>query len=213
MIPLMHDFAGERVLVVGGGPVGARKARKFAREAEVVVCSPTFEADSYGDSHLVRAAPEPAEAGEWLDRLDPALVVVATDSAELNAAFEDAADEHGLLSNRADYAGPRPPGHVVVPATVRDDPVVAAVATGARSPSLSRYLRQQVESTVDGAGAMAELTGALRADLDHLDTETRRTALRAVVDSDAVWKALDTESPNARQVAIDVIADVTGDSV
>jgi precorrin-2 dehydrogenase/sirohydrochlorin ferrochelatase len=213
MIPLMHDFAGERVLVVGGGPVGARKARKFAREAEVVVLSPTFEADSYGESQNVRAAPAPAEAGEWLDRLDPALVVAATDSADLNAAFERAADERGLLSNRADYAGPRTPGHVVVPATVRDGPVVAAVSTGARSPALSRHLRQQVESTIDGAGEMAELTGSLRTELDHLDAERRRTALRAVVDSDAVWKALDTESPNPRQVATDVIADVTGDSV
>jgi precorrin-2 dehydrogenase/sirohydrochlorin ferrochelatase len=58
---------------------------------------------------------------------------------------------------------------------------------------------------------MAELTGSLRAELDGVDSKTRRTALRAVVDSDAVWKALDTESANARQVATDVIADVTGD--
>ena len=28
MIPLLHDFADERVLVFGGGPVGARKARR-----------------------------------------------------------------------------------------------------------------------------------------------------------------------------------------
>lgn len=209
----MHDFAGERVLVVGGGPVGARKARKFAREAEVVVLSPTFEADSYGGSQRLRAAPEPADAGEWLDRLEPVLVVAATDSADLNAAFERAADERGLLSNRADYAGPRTPGHVVVPATVRDGPVVAAFSTGARSPTLSRHLRQEVESTLDGAGEMAELTGTLRDELEDVETETRRSALRAVVDSDAVWKALDTESPNARQVATDVIADVTGDSV
>ena len=211
MIPLMHDFAGERVLVVGGGPVGARKARKFAREAEVVVLSPTFEADSYGGSQRLRAAPEPADAGDWLDRVDPVLVVAATDSGELNAAFEQAADERGLLSNRADYSGPRSPGHVVVPATVRDDPVVAAISTG--SPSLSRHLRQELESTIRGAGGMADLTGSLRTELDHLDAETRRSALRAVVDSDAVWKALDTESSNPRQVATDVIVDVTGDSL
>ena len=211
MIPLMHDFAGERVLVVGGGAVGARKARKFAREAEVVVLSPTFEADSYGQSQQLRAAPQPADAGNWLDRIDPVLVVAATDSGELNAAFEQAADERGLLSNRADYAGPRSPGHIVVPATVRDNPVVAAISTG--SPALSRHLRQELESTISGAGGMAELTGSLRTELDHLDSETRRAALRAVVDSDAVWKALDTESSNPRQVAIDVIADVTGDSL
>ncbi len=40
MIPLLHDFADATVLIFGGGPVGARKARRFAREATVVVVSP-----------------------------------------------------------------------------------------------------------------------------------------------------------------------------
>ncbi|MXR50876.1 bifunctional precorrin-2 dehydrogenase/sirohydrochlorin ferrochelatase [Halovenus sp. WSH3] len=213
MIPLVHDFTGERVLVFGGGPVGARKARRFAREADVVVVSPTFEGDSYGDSQRVRAAPDPADVSDWLDRFDPALAVAATDSTEVNEAIERAADQRGILSNRADRSGARDPGHVVVPATVRDDPVVAAVSTGANSPVLSRHLRQELESTISGAGGMAELTGSLREELDEFDSQTRRTALRAVVDSDAVWKALDTESANAHQVAIDVIADATGDSL
>lgn len=213
MIPLVHDFTGERVLVVGGGPVGARKARRFAREAEVVVLSPTFEADDYGDSQRIRAAPQPDEIAEWLDRTEPALVVAATDSAELNDAIERAAEKRAILVNRADHSGARSFGSVVVPATVRDDPVVAALSTGATSPTLSRYLREELESTISGAGRMAELTGSLRDDLDGVDAETRRAAVRAVVDSDAVWKALDTESANARQVATDVIADLTGDSV
>ncbi|PSP38537.1 siroheme synthase [Halobacteriales archaeon QH_10_70_21] len=41
MIPLFHDLGDETVLVFGGGPVGARKARRFAREASVVVDDPT----------------------------------------------------------------------------------------------------------------------------------------------------------------------------
>lgn len=40
MIPLVHDFSGETVLVLGAGPVGARKARRFAAEADVVVVAP-----------------------------------------------------------------------------------------------------------------------------------------------------------------------------
>ena len=39
MIPLVHDVGGETVLVFGGGTVGARKARRFAREARVVARS------------------------------------------------------------------------------------------------------------------------------------------------------------------------------
>ncbi len=207
MIPLMHDFDGERVLVFGGGTVGARKARRFATEAAVVVVSPTFDAEEYGDSELLRAAPAPEEVGDWLDRIEPALVVAATDDDELNRTIDEQADERGILRNRADTAGSRDVGSVVVPATVRDEPVVVSISTGATSPTVSRYLRQELESTVEHAGAMAELTGDLRKELTGPD---RRESLRAVVSSDAVWKALDTEGSNPRQVATDVI-EQTGD--
>lgn len=42
MIPLVHDLSDETVVVFGGGPVGARKAHRFAREARTVVVSPEF---------------------------------------------------------------------------------------------------------------------------------------------------------------------------
>jgi len=216
MIPLVHDFEGERVLVFGGGPVGARKARRFAQEATVLVCSPTFAASDFGGASLVRAAPAPEDIEEWLDRVEPALVVAATDDAALNDAIDAAARERGVLRNRADKSGvegSRDPGSVVVPAMVSDGPVTVSISTGGRSPALSRQLRQEIEPTVEGAGALAALLGALRPELkDELDGQQRRNALRAVASSDDVWKALDTESANARHVATDVIADFTGDS-
>ena len=44
-----------------------------------------------------------------------------------------------------------------------------------------------------------------------LPAEERRAAVRAVVRSPEVWKALDSGSANARTIAVDVIEDVTGD--
>lgn len=213
MIPLLHDFAGETVLVFGGGPVGARKARRFAREARVIVLSPAFAEADFGAATLVRAAPDPDEVPGWLDRTDPALAIAATDDAAVNAAIETAARDRGVLLNRADESGARAAGSVVVPATVREDPVVVAVATGGTSPALSRYLRERLESTVENAGAMADLTGDLRADLREWPGDRRRAAVRAVVRSDAVWAALETPDTDARAVAAEVVADVTTSSV
>jgi precorrin-2 dehydrogenase/sirohydrochlorin ferrochelatase len=213
MIPLLHDFAGETVLVVGGGSVGARKARRFAREAEVVVLSPTFANADFGDAQRVRADPDTETVAEWVDRADPALVVAATDDEAVNEAAAAAARENGILHNRADRAGGRDPDSVVVPATVRDGPVVVAVATGGRSPALSAALCERIEPVVAGAGEMAALTAELRADLkEELPPDKRRAALRAVVRDDDVWKGLDSPSPNPHQRVSDVISDVTGDS-
>jgi len=217
MIPLLHDFSGATVLVFGGGPVGARKARRFAREARVVVVSPDFADCDFGGAERVRAAPAPDEVADRIDRFDPALVVAATDDEAVNAAVAEAARDAGALVNRTDEHGERAVGSVVVPATVRDDPVVAAVATGGTAPALSKHLRERIEREIDGAGEMADLTADLREELQSsgVPPAERRDAVRAVVRSSAVWKGLRRGDSNPRQVARDVInsgEDPTGDT-
>jgi precorrin-2 dehydrogenase/sirohydrochlorin ferrochelatase len=222
VIPLYHDFAGESVLVFGGGAVGARKASRFADEARVVVVSPAFAdrlVDLAGepgrDVALVRAAPDADAVRGWVDRLDPALVVAATDDAAVNAAAEAAALDAGLLINRTDVSaadrdGGRDVRSVVVPATVEDDPVAVALSTGGASPALAKALRERIEAQIDGAGAMAELSGALRAELRERDVapDARREAIRHVVRSERVWKGLQKGRSYGRQEADSVIEEV-----
>ncbi len=209
MIPLLHDFAGATVLVFGGGPVGARKARRFDREADVIVVSPEFGDRTFGDAELVRAAPAPEAIGDWLERTEPALVVAATDDEAVNDAAADAARERGRLCNRADRSGGREPGSVVVPATVREDPVVVSIATGGTAPALSKYLRQELEETLSGAGEMARVCDALRSELKSRDVAPtrRREIVTDVVNSPSVWTALRTGTSNTGQVIEDVLCD------
>ena len=228
MIPLFHDFSGSTVLVFGGGRVGARKARRFAREARVVVVSPDFGDREFGGAERVRAVPGPMAVPGWFDRADPALAVAATDDGQVNDAIARAARERGVLLNRADRSTDDDPAEsnadsdrdgndgdewareVVVPATVRDDPVTLAVATGGRSPALSRHLRERFEEEFAGAGAMAELSGRLRTELRErgVAPSERRTAVRAVVRSERVWKALGDSGPSGWTEAQSVIEDV-----
>lgn len=214
MIPLCHDFTGARVLVFGGGTVGARKARRFGEEADTIVVSPTFADADFGDVERVRAAPDAADVGSWFDAADPALVVAATDDPHLNEVIEETAQDRGILVNRVDIAGGRDPNSVVVPATVRDDPVVVAIATGGTSPALSKHLRQRLEDELSDAGAMAELTATLRDQLDReeIPADRRHAIVTDVVNSDRVWKALDRGNTNTHQNAADLRADATGDS-
>jgi precorrin-2 dehydrogenase/sirohydrochlorin ferrochelatase len=238
MIPLVHDFTDQTVLVFGGGTVGARKARRFASEAHVVVVSPTF-GDGFGWTEVgteggdgsrevrtatpdswqptgegpgverVRHAPTAEEVAAWIDRTTPALVVAATDDEAINAAAADAARDRDVLVNRTDRAGGRDGdvGSVVVPATVEDGSVTVAITTGGASPALSKHLRERLEVEIEGAGAMADLTGDLRVELRdrELSPTERRDAVRRVVRSSRVWKALRTGTTNPRRVAEDVI--------
>ena len=217
MIPLYHDFTGEKVLVFGGGAVGTRKASRFVNEAQVVVVSPAFDErlidlaeGAHPETELVRAAPDADAVRDWINRLSPALVVAATDDAAVNAAAESAALSKGILVNRTDVSDARDIGSVVVPATVDDDPVRVALSTGGASPALSKALRERIEAEIEGAGAMAELSGELRSELQdrNVDPEKRRRAIRRVVRSDRVWKGLQKGRSNARQEAGSVIEEV-----
>ncbi|MFD1569579.1 precorrin-2 dehydrogenase/sirohydrochlorin ferrochelatase family protein [Halorubrum laminariae] len=226
MIPLYHDFTDETVLVVGGGAVGARKASRFADEARIVAVSPAFDdrllelaADDNGGGRsgvdLVRAAPDADAVGDWIDRVAPALVVAATDDAAVNAAIEAAAGERGIMVNRTDVsAGPESDGRdansVIVPATVDDGSVRVALSTGGASPALAKALRERIETEIEGAGAMASLSGQLRAELKArgIAPERRREAIRRVVRSDGVWKALQKGRSYGREEADSVIEEV-----
>ncbi|MFC5366763.1 precorrin-2 dehydrogenase/sirohydrochlorin ferrochelatase family protein [Salinirubrum litoreum] len=213
MIPLYHDFSDETVLVFGGGPVGARKARRFAEEARVVVVSPAFADRAFGDAELVREAPDAEGVRGWVARVGPALVVAATDDPDLNAAAAAAARAAGALVNRADRSGSdRDVDSVVVPATVEDGSVSVAISTGGASPALAKHLREQIEADIADAGAMAELTADLRSELKTRDmtAEERRDAVRAVVRSPSVWKGLRRGESKARREAQRVIRNTVG---
>lgn len=201
MIPLYHDFTDETVAVFGGGPVGARKARRFASEADVVIISPEFSEDEYGGADLIRARPDPDDIRMWFDRLDPALVVVATNDDAVNDAIEHEATRAAVLINRADRSAERGPKSVVVPATVQDGDVSVAISTGGRSPALAKELRKRIEREIEGADELAAITAAIREELkaSGVDPDRRRAAVRDAVQSSEVWKDLGRGNSNPRQ--------------
>ncbi|MDR9381582.1 MAG: bifunctional precorrin-2 dehydrogenase/sirohydrochlorin ferrochelatase, partial [Natronomonas sp.] len=110
--------------------------------------------------------------------------------------------------NRADHSEERGPGGVVVPATVRDGDVSVAISTGGSSPALAKELRRRIQSEIDGAGELAELTADVREELKArgVDPARRRRAVRTVVQSSRVWKDLGTGESNPRQI-VDAVVD------
>lgn len=217
MLPLVHDFCGSTVLVFGGGSVGARRARYFAREASVIVVSPTFADREFGDVELVRAAPSVRDVEAWVARAEPALVVAATDDAAINDAIAAAGHTHGALVNRADQPSECDPRYVDVPATVNEDPVVVAIATGGASPTLSGYLREHIEDDLTGAGRMADLVAEIRDELREqaIPFEERRAALRAVVTAPELWEGVrDGRSDiEIRKTAWELVAETISEEV
>lgn len=191
--PVLLDAARLRVLVVGGGAVGGRRARGLVEAgAAPVVISPDAGDELRALAERARLvwhprpyAPGDAAAG-WH------LVFCCAGDAAVNEAAAAEARAAGALVNRADDAAA---GEVQVPSVLRRGEVVVAVSTGGASPALARGLRARLEAAVpEGLGASArrlrEAREALRRRWPH-DEARRRAAWAALVTPELLEAALD----------------------
>jgi precorrin-2 dehydrogenase/sirohydrochlorin ferrochelatase len=155
LYPIFLDLSGRRCVVVGGGEVANRKARKLLQaRARVVVISPEIKPEL--ESVAVEVYRRPYRKGD----LEGAyLAFAATDSREVNAAVGREAKERGVPVNVADRPSE---GDFALPSTLRRGRLQVAVSTGGASPTLARRIKDELEGVFgpEWAGVVEELYAA-----------------------------------------------------
>lgn len=144
-------------MVVGGGEVANRKARKLLQaRAKVVVISPEVELELASVAAEVRR--RPYREGDLEGAF---LAFAATDRREVNAAVAREARERGTPVNVADEPTE---GDFALPSTLRRGRLQVAVSTGGASPTLARRIRRELEGSFsfEWAGVVEELGKARR---------------------------------------------------
>jgi len=214
--PLHLSLTGRRVVVVGGGPVAARKVAAFlAAGADVLVVAP------YACEQIVADAA--AGLLGWQQRdyrhgdLDGAwLVVAATGDRATDEAIEAEATAQRTFCVRADDAAA---GSARSPATLRRDDLVISVASsgagGTADPRRSVAVRNAIAQALDAgtlplrrhrpAGGHVVLVGGGPGEKDLLTLRARRELAAAdvvVVDRLAPLAVLDELAPDV--LVIDV---------
>ena len=153
--PLEVVLDGASCLVVGAGPVAARKAGGLlASGARVTVVAPRIGAQmkalADGDTSPGTLVVEvrPYRSPEAADHL---LVVSATGDPAVDAVMTADAVAAGVLVNRADSGsggtGPTA-GSVRLPAVHRDGPVTLTVSTAGSGPGLALWLRTRAAAAL-----------------------------------------------------------------
>ena len=176
LYPIFLDLSGRRCVVVGGGEVANRKARKLLQaRARVVVISPEIGADLESVAIEVhrRAYREGDLEGAYL-------VFAATNVREVNAAVAREAKERGVPVNVADKPSE---GDFALPSTLRRGRLQVSVSTGGASPTLARRIRGELEEVFgpEWAGIVEELDRNRRNDRaadERLDGEVNRCLSR-----------------------------------
>ncbi len=132
--------------------MATRKARKLLQAgAEVVVVAPGIRPEL--ESMHVEILRRPYQYGD-LEGAD--LAFTATDSRSVNAAVAREARERGARINVADRPSE---GDFTVPSTLQRGGLQVAVSTGGASPTLARWIRDQLEEAFgpEWAGVVEEL--------------------------------------------------------
>ncbi len=195
--PIVLRLAGAPCLVVGAGPVAARKARDLvAAGAVVTVVAPEVGA---GMRQLVAGTTGPgtlvveARAYASPEASDYLLVVSATGDPGVDAEVTADALAGGSLVNRSDST-PGPGRHraeagtIQLPAVHRSGPVTVAVSTDGTGPALARWLRDRIAralgDALDGADAtvLARLVEEVRDGLRATGTTGDAAAWDAALD-------------------------------
>lgn len=146
--PIFLRLTGRKAVVIGGGPVAARKAASLIEAgAAVTVISP--ELSTRFEEGLAEAGAFIHEGRKYRpgDLAGAAIAVAATDDPETNALVAAEANELGIPVNSANPPGA---GTFIVPSTVKRGGLTVAISTGGACPALSRKLRQDFESFLTG---------------------------------------------------------------
>jgi precorrin-2 dehydrogenase/sirohydrochlorin ferrochelatase len=183
MFPLFLDLAERLAVVIGGGPVGRRKASAVLAAG--------------GRVRLICLEPRPAEMSDpcldWRckaytrDHLDGASLVFAAGPVELNAQVVADARARNIWVNAA--SEPKR-GDFVVPAVVRRGDFVLAISSGGAAPLLTQIVRERLEVEFDAAfGSWVSLLAELRPKvMERIDDVKER---RRILTSLCQWQWLE----------------------
>ena len=143
--PLTLDVTGRRVVVVGGGPVAARRTASLVdagAQVQVVapaICEDLADLATAGRVDWLARDYEPGDLGDaWLAH-------TATGDREVDVAVAVEADARRIWCVRADDATASP---AWTPAVARSDDVTVAVSAGG-DPTRARTLRDAIALALD----------------------------------------------------------------
>lgn len=167
--PFFMDIEGRKGVIVGGGPVAARKAEKllaFGPRLSVIAARFGEELRGIERRYPISLLEKDYEAG---DLEGAAFVIAATDDGVLNGEIADWCRARNTPVNVVDD---REKCTFFFPALVKEGPLTVGISTDGKGPAAAAYLRGRVERCLpEGIGAVIDLLGQLRPEVAEISGE------------------------------------------
>jgi precorrin-2 dehydrogenase/sirohydrochlorin ferrochelatase len=192
--PVNLDLGGRRVLVVGGGPVAARKASALLRAgADVTVVAPSAVSELAEDPDI-RWHRREYRRGEVASYR---LAITATNDPKVNAQVARDGNAANVLVNSADD-----PVNCsfILPAVVTRGDLQITVSTNGRSPAFARWARQKLERDFTHVHArLLDLLSEVRDEVRATFGTSELPGWDDVIDDDLIDLVAEERDGEARQ--------------
>jgi siroheme synthase-like protein len=175
--PVFLDLHEVPVLVVGGGPVGVRKAAGLLAAGARVRVVASRASDAISALDVDELIERPFEERD-LDGVR--LVVTATGVESTDRAIADAARARGVWVNAADQPDDC---EFILPAITRAGSISVAVSSDGQSPAMTQYVRDQITPLLDeDVVAVADELARRRQELKAAGQTTEGRDWRPLID-------------------------------
>ncbi len=201
------DINNRKCLVVGGGKIAARKVHLLCRAgANVVVIAPnlTNDLDSMAKNNEISLL---SEEYSGVSMSDYAVVIAATNNADVNKQVSEDAKKQGIPVNVVDQPDLCT---FIMPSIIDRSPVQIAVSTGGASPVLARLLRAKLETVIPSAyGRLAELIESYRNKVKETfsSTDERKKFWEAVLEGPIAESLIAGKDKDAKQALDKAVAE------
>lgn len=136
---LFVEMDEKKVLVIGSGEVGQRRAKRFKQEgAEVIIYSKNPPKDLQSQGFILKSEGNVEELIKWAD-----IVIVASGDRNFNEEVAYLAKDK--LVNRADSPEK---GNLIVPNAFYVGDIQISLFTGGKSPLMAKQLRKRIQSLI-----------------------------------------------------------------
>jgi len=136
---LFLKMNNKKVLIIGTGEVGKRRAEKFLKEgAEVILVGNNVSNQLKKKGAIFKNSENLISLVDWAD-----IVVIASGDEKLNSYVSSISSEK--LLNRADFPEK---GDLIVPTSFYIDNVQISIFTNGKSPLMARNLRKKIQASI-----------------------------------------------------------------
>jgi precorrin-2 dehydrogenase/sirohydrochlorin ferrochelatase len=187
--PVFLDIAGKKCIIVGGGKVAERKCLPIlAAGARVTIISPkiTSVLEKQREKGMLRHIGRNYRTGDIRSAF---VVIVATDSEEINRKVVSDARAEGVLLNVVDNPSLC---NFIVPSVLRRGALTIAVSTGGVSPAMARTIRKRLEGLygTDFSKYLSFLKDIRIEVMEEIQDKRRRGLLLKELASDGILQVL-----------------------